>query len=426
MDNQDYRYEDQPRRRSSQQGDARRTSDQAYDRARYERRPSSASQRGTGYDAPRTSGYARQGSASRQTPSRQSYSGASGSHRRGGYESRNVSRERYDARDYERAEYYDEDYDRGYAPSQRQSGRRVSADAPERRQSGARPRSAVPRNAYAGGRQVRAQQQGGAAALLQNVWLQRGILVAGVLIALFILMNIVSCIGGAIAPQQDANSEVAAVESSEATESSSSSSASEGSSSSSSAGAQEGVVSPWTESGYFSTGDSTLDNYVKDFCDKNSNSSDTFSANAEAVNRIVSTQADYVERENNQSPWGPDWDVEYAKQFFEAGNSGNCYNSAAVTQFILQYFGYSDAEGQPCIVELQSGDWGDHGLVFVTNKVDGKRCIVDDALGGNGWMLDIDSYSFDVRNIDQNPTVKGNTDALDDDPMPIPPGELTE
>jgi hypothetical protein len=186
------------------------------------------------------------------------------------------------------------------------------------------------------------------------------------------------------------------------------------------------VESPWTDTGYYTTGDATLDNYLKEFCDERSNSGASFSDNAYNANLFVATEADYIERANNQSPWGPDWDVEYAKQFFEEGKSGNCYNFAAVTQFILQYFGYSDAEGQPCVVELESGNWGDHGLVFVTNKENGKKCLVDDALGSNGWMLDADSYNFDVRNINQNATVKGNVDAIDDEPMQIPAGELTE
>ena len=86
------------------------------------------------------------------------------------------------------------------------------------------------------------------------------------------------------------------------------------------------------------------------------------------------------------------------------------------------------ARKQPEPLGLESGNWGDHGLVFVTNKVDGKRAIVDDALSADGWMLDIDAYNYDVRNIAQNATVKGNVDALDDDdnPTPIAPGELTE
>jgi hypothetical protein len=263
------------------------------------------------------------------------------------------------------------------------------------------------------------------ALVADNMLVRGGIILVLVLLVLFILFNAVTCIGGALSGQQAQTAADVATEAS--TESSAESgSAAEGAESSSSSQAQEGVVSPWTESGYFSTGDSELDNYVKQFCDEHSTEGATFAENAEATNLVISTQAGYVERENNQSPWGPDWDVEYAKQFFESGNAGNCYNSAAVTQFILQYFGYSDAEGQPCVVELESGNWGDHGLVFLTDKSTGKRAIVDDALGGNGWMLDIDAYNYDIRNINQNATVKGNVDAIDDEPMQIPPGELTE
>ena len=260
--------------------------------------------------------------------------------------------------------------------------------------------------------------------LPENIWVRRGIVVVAVLLLVFILFNLVTCIGGAFASRSD-DRQATTEESSQAA----SSEASEASSASAAAAAVAavGVESPWTDDGRFSTGDSALDSYVKKLCDEHTTQGDTFDKAAYATNIYV-TQTDYVERENNQSPWGETWDVEYAKQYFEQGNSGNCYNFAAVTEYILKYFGYSDAEAQPCIVKLQSGDWGDHGLVFVTNKVDNSRCLVDDALGTEGWMLDINIYDYDVRNIAQNATVKGNVDALDDDdnPMPIAPGELTE
>lgn len=298
--------------------------------------------------------------------------------------------------------------------------RDIYDNRPPRSSNGTRQRT---RSTYVGRQPSFGEQIGDIAA--GNPWLQRGIVVVLVVVAILLIANVVSCVGGTLAPAEPDNAAVEASSSASADESSPSSSSSE--SESSSSAAQAGVVSPWTTSGYFSTGDSALDNYVKEFCDQHSTEGKSFDANAYDANLVISTQADYVERENNQSPWGPDWDVEYAKQFFESNNSGNCYNFAAVTQFILQYFGYEDAEGQPCIVELESGNWGDHGLVFLTDKTTGKRAIVDDAMGTNGWMLAIDTYSYDVRNINQNATVKGNTDVLDDDdnPTPIPPGELT-
>lgn len=307
-----------------------------------------------------------------------------------------------------RAPLYDDRYDYDdYRPSDDYAPRTARSRAT---------RSSAPRTPNRGNR--------GGASIVDNPWFQRGILLIALLLVVFLLVNVVSCIGGAIAPQEaQSSSEATATESADASSSSSESA----SASESTTASQEGVESPWTDNGRFSTGDATLDSYIKKVCDEHSTEGASFDKNAYDTNIYVS-QTDYVERENNQSPWGPDWDVEYAKQYFEANNSGNCYNFAAVTQFVLQYFGYSDAEAQPCIVELESGNWGDHGLVFVTNKVDGKRAIVDDALSANGWMLDIDAYNYDVRNIAQNATVKGNTDALDDDdnPMPIAPGELTE
>lgn len=256
-------------------------------------------------------------------------------------------------------------------------------------------------------------------------WLRWVLAALAALVAIIIVVNIASCVGGAISGGQAESPAETTSESTEENAGSESAAGSE-STSSSTTQAQQGVVSPWTESGYFTTGDSTLDEYIKKMCDEHSTEGETFDKNAYNTFIWLSQDTDYVEREENQSPYGVGWDAEYAKQFFEKGNSGNCFNFVAVCQYMLQYFGYSDAEAQPCVVELESGSWGDHGLVFVTNKVDNKRCLVDVALSSNGWMLDVDAYSYDIRNIEQNPTVKGNADVIDDGPTTIAPGNLTE
>ena len=92
--------------------------------------------------------------------------------------------------------------------------------------------------------------------------------------------------------------------------------------------------------------------------------------------------------------------IAHAKQLVTE-NSGNCYNFTAMTQWILRYFGYTDAFAQPCIVHLQSGNWGDHGLVFVTNVKTGERCFCDDALSSKGWMLAIDTYEYTIKDVGQ-------------------------
>ena len=112
---------------------------------------------------------------------------------------------------------------------------------------------------------------------------------------------------------------------------------------------------------------------------------------------------EYIESDDNQEPLGPNWDIEYAKQYITAGG-GNCYNFCAFNEYVLKYFGYSDAVAEPCIVLRQSGDYGDHGLVFVTNIENGKRCLCDSAFGSNGWMVDINEYTMQVRNIGQDPS----------------------
>ena len=165
------------------------------------------------------------------------------------------------------------------------------------------------------------------------------------------------------------------------------------------AAAYQGVEDPWVSSGYFTTGDAELDQMVKDLCDANSSADKDFSDNAYNTYLQI-TWMDYVERDSNQNPEGADWAVTYAKQLVTE-NSGNCYNFTAMTQWILRYFGYTDAFAQPCIVHLQSGNWGDHGLVFVTNVKTGERCFCDDALSSKGWMLAIDTYEYTIKDVGQ-------------------------
>ncbi len=182
------------------------------------------------------------------------------------------------------------------------------------------------------------------------------------------------------------------------------------------------VQDPWVVGGLFTTGNAKLDQYVKEMCDGHSSPGASAEENAFSVFDYIAGTP-YKERVNNQSPWGETWDVEYALQYFEEDYSGNCYNFAAVLEYVLKYFGYADAEAEPCVVSLASGDWGDHGLVFVTNIANGEACLVDAARSAEGWMIGKDAYSYDVRNIAQNPTVVGNVDVLfdSDEPIPITP-----
>ena len=378
-----------------------------------------------------------QDSYQRQRSGQQAYGGQRGTR---SYRESRAYRDTYDDRDpygyQDSRSAYDayDDYDERDAYGYREDGPYREAPAARRRaddydgsgrqrggQASRRQPQGRSRNVYAGREPSLGDRMG--ELLGDNVWVSRGLALVALLVLIFILVNVVSCIGGALSGGGEAEPEPQLSTTAEQGEGGDAASES----SSTAAASQQGVESPWTESGYFSTGDEKLDAYIKQLCDEHSTEGASFDQNAYDTNVYVS-RTDYVERENNQSPFGVGWDVEYAKQYFEEGNSGNCYNFAAVTQFILRYFGYDDAEAQPCVVGLESGNWGDHGLVFVTNKVDGKRCLVDDALSANGWMLDIDAYEYDVRNIDQNPTVTGNVDVLDDadEPMHIQPGNLTE
>ena len=397
---------------------------------------------GSGRSVGRDAGYGsdrRSGRSAERRSNRSSYrSAGSGDYRssdRSSYRSSNRSQQsRRVSGTSRRTVSADEPYEAGSQASSRSSSRDAGASGAQRRSSSER------RGSYSSQREIRSvrgessrstgkpvyvggQQPGIAEGVLQN----RVVLIAISVVALAGLIGLVTCVSGALGGRsgEDAGAASDAAASSEAA--SGEASASSASDSAASAAATTGVQSPWTDDGTFTTGDAALDNYIKKVCDEHSQSGATYEQNAYDTYIYVS-RCDYVERANNQSPWGEKWDVEFAKQFFEEGDSGSCYNYAAVVEYVLKYFGYSDAEGEPCVVKLQSGAWGDHGLVFVTNKADGKRCIIDPALSANGWMLGIDDYDYDVRNIGQNSTIDGNVEALlnNDVPTPIPPGELTE
>ena len=158
----------------------------------------------------------------------------------------------------------------------------------------------------------------------------------------------------------------------------------------------EGVADPWSPTGYFTTGDSELDTMVKEYCDAHTTEGSCAVDNAYNTYLNLSW-IDYVEEDRNQDPWSVDgdWRVTYAKQCFST-NSANCHEFAAAVQYILRYFGYADACAETCVVLRQSGNWGDHSLVFVTNT-DGRACIIDTSLSSNGWMLDSTAESYELE-----------------------------
>lgn len=165
--------------------------------------------------------------------------------------------------------------------------------------------------------------------------------------------------------------------------------------------AGEGVEDPWVPGGRFTTGDAELDQLVKDFCDSNSEEGKSAEDNAFNV-YCRGMWAEFIERDDNQYPTGPTWDITYAKQILTEGG-GNCYEQVALGEYVLKYFGYSDACAEPCLILRQSGEYGVHGLLYVTDK-DGRKCLCDPALGANGWMLDADLYTVKVMDVGQDPS----------------------
>lgn len=176
----------------------------------------------------------------------------------------------------------------------------------------------------------------------------------------------------------------------------SSSSQTQQTSSATAASSSEGVEDPWVESKVFTTGDSELDANIKEFCDAATTSGASATENAYKAYLAVAWSS-YAERDDNQAPKKSDWAKTYAKQWFASGKSGNSYEYAAVTQYVLEYFGYKDAKAEPCIVTQDNGSTEGRGLVLVSDITSGRSCVCDDTLGSNGWMLPADSYKFEVQ-----------------------------
>ena len=241
----------------------------------------------------------------------------------------------------------------------------------------------------------------------KNEVLRNRIIAGVVLVVLIVLVvSLVTCVArgiGGNADQSNASSASAAAASAASASAQSASATSAASSSQSAAASSsgEGVESPWTSDGRFSTGDAELDQIIKTFCDQNTKDGVSREDNAFNV-YCQAVWSDYIERDDNQEPLGADWDIVYAKQFYNEGG-GNCYEMAAFVEYILKYFGYSDAQGEPCHVLRQSGTYGEHGLVFVTDT-DGRKAMCDSSFGADGWLIDADSYTVKVVDVGQDPS----------------------
>lgn len=158
--------------------------------------------------------------------------------------------------------------------------------------------------------------------------------------------------------------------------------------------ATTGVKSPWLDGTTWTSGDSALDEDVKGFCDDKANTTMAFEDAAMEVYKGIAW-SDYVERDTAQHPSGKDWRLQYAKQYYDNGCSGNCYEFSAFLSYCMQYMGYPDAKVEGAEIELQSGNWGDHALVFLTNT-DGSKCLLDTARGVDGWMLPETAYNMKI------------------------------
>lgn len=282
--------------------------------------------------------------------------------------------------------------------SHRQSSRQQSSYRQDSRQRSSRSYDSADRYAPANTR-YRAQSSTRRTPQPTGGIFPRTIAVAAVVVIVLVvlLVLLVRCVAGGLGGSQGQSSQAASSGAAVVT----SSTASQSSQSSATVPAGAGVEDKWVAGGRFTTGDAELDQLIKEHCDNWT--SDDLSQADNAFNAYCNAiWAEYIERDNNQHPTGPDWDIEYAKQFFHEG-SCNCYEQVAVGEFILKYFGYTDVYGEPCNVLRQSGSYGEHGILFVTD-LDGRKCLCDPSFGANGWMLDADSYTMEIVDVGQDPS----------------------
>lgn len=162
--------------------------------------------------------------------------------------------------------------------------------------------------------------------------------------------------------------------------------------------ASSGVEDQWVDSGTYTTGDEVLDTEVKAFCDSHANSSMSRDAAMLEVYKAVAWSP-YVERDEAQHPSGKNWRINFARMYYENGCSGNCYEFAAFLQYCMQYLGYDDAVAEGVAIELASGNWGEHGIVYVTNT-DGTACLCDTSRGTDGYMLSKDVYNVKIEDFE--------------------------
>ena len=167
-----------------------------------------------------------------------------------------------------------------------------------------------------------------------------------------------------------------------------------------------GVESPYTYSGYFSTGNDELDLQVKTFCDAIADPTLEARDNAQRVFEKIVQSQNYTMRSASDKPGGPEWYLVCAEQYFASATpdqglpgSGDYYDYAAAISYCLRYFGFSDALAVP-LTDATGTSFGQ--AVVVVTDVSGTSCVCDPSKPYAGWMLDSYSQNLIVENIGQD------------------------
>ncbi|MCH5354135.1 MAG: S-layer homology domain-containing protein [Acutalibacter sp.] len=150
--------------------------------------------------------------------------------------------------------------------------------------------------------------------------------------------------------------------------------------------------------GKYTTGNDTLDSYLRSAVRSNTVDSDTLENNWKRLYKYAGgSNFRYLAREYlNDGQTG--WEVDKALQMFQT-RKGNCYNYAAVTMFLARSMGYQATALAGYAYMPQNGHYVGHGWTQIT--IDGVDYVADPELqyvfveqnGGPSWDLFMKRYS---------------------------------
>ena len=129
--------------------------------------------------------------------------------------------------------------------------------------------------------------------------------------------------------------------------------------------------------GKYTTGNDTLDTYLRNAVRENTVDSDTLENNWKRLYRYAAGSSFRYLSRGYLTDGQTGWEVEKALQMFET-RKGNCYNYASVTTFLARSMGYQATAMSGYAYMPQNGDYIGHGWTQIA--LDGKAVVADPEL----------------------------------------------